>query len=241
MNIATRLSVFTALLAGLVVPAASAAADWPEVAVKTDLSFASRYVYRGVQLARASLEPSLDLSAGDGYLGLWGNLPTGTGGQKNELDFYAGRTFPVSRPEAGWKLDLGARGYYFPQSYYAAGQSNTSVEGYAGIAGGAVGPGLTPKLYSAYDFTRQNWNVIGSLGAALPVEKLGFALEFDVHVGHTGIHRGSDYTYWGAGVVLPYRIANNATLTLGAQYDSSNLKGAQHNLVTWTAGMSVGF
>ena len=193
MPTAARLSALLLALASLAVPAARAD-TLPEVSVKTDLSFASRYVYRGVQLARASLQPSLDVSAGDGYLGLWANLPTGTG-QKNELDFYAGRGFAVERLGPGWKIDLGLRQYYYPQSFYTAGLSNTSTEAYAGLAGGAVGPGLTPTVYAAYDFTRQNTNVIGSLGAFVPAEKLGFALRFDVHVGYTGVHHGRDYTY----------------------------------------------
>ncbi len=241
MNTAARLSALLLAFAPFATPPAASATELPEVAVKTDLTFASRYVYRGQQLARASLQPSIDLSGGDGYLGLWGNLPTGAGGQKNELNFYAGYNLPAETLGRGWKLDLGARQYYFPQGYYTAGQNNSSTEGYLGFAGGTVGPGLTPTIYTAYDFTRQNYNVIASLGAFVPAEKLGFALRFDLHAGYTGIHRGSDYTYWGAGVGVPYRIAGNATLNLGAQYDSNDLKGARRNLVTWTAGLTVGF
>ncbi len=237
----SALSAFLVLLAPIVGSVSAAAA--PELSVKLDLPYTSRYVYRGVQLAKDSIQPSLDLSANDSYLGAWFNSPIAAG-QKNEFNVYLGHDYAAEVLGAGVKLDLGARIYHFPQGFYTAGLGNTSYEVYAGLKGGVIAQGLTPALYSYYDFTRKSYNFIGSLSAALPAEKFGFALRFDVHAGYAGFTRaavGTDYAYWGAGVSLPYRIASNATFTLGAQYDSSNLKGTKHNLTTFMAGVTVGF
>ncbi|MEI6862411.1 MAG: TorF family putative porin, partial [Verrucomicrobiota bacterium] len=240
MNKST-LTLFFALLGPIVAPGFAAPA--PELSVRLDLPYTSRYVYRGVQLAKDSIQPSLDLSVNDSYLGAWFNSPVAAG-QKNEFDFYLGHDFAADDLGKGGKLDLGGRVYHFPQGFYTAGLGNTSYEIYAGLLGGPIAQGPVPAIYSYYDFTRKSYNFIGSLSAALPVEKLGFALRFDVHAGYAGFNRaiaGKGYTYWGAGVSLPYRIASNATFTVGAQYDSSSLTGAKHNLTTFTAGVTLGF
>jgi len=237
----SALSAVLAFLALSVVPAQAAAV--PELSVRLDLPYASRYVYRGVQLAQDSVQPSLDLSANGSYLGAWFNSPL-TAGQKNEFDFYLGHDFGTDLFGPDGKIDVGGRVYHFPQGFYTAGLANTSYEAYVGLKSGPVAGGFAPAIYSYYDFTRRSYNFLGSLSAALPVERLGFALRMDVHVGRAGFSRaavGTNYTYWGAGVSLPYRIASNATFTVGAQYDSSNLTGAKHNLTTFTAGVSVGF
>jgi uncharacterized protein (TIGR02001 family) len=231
-----------ALLTAAVMPAIAPAAD-SDLSVKLDLPYTSRYVYRGLQFARASIQPSIDLSRDSSYAGAWFNSPI-TGGQKNEFNFYLGSEVPASTLGKDWKFDLGGRAYYFPQGFYTAGQSKSSFEGYAGITGGTLVRSLAPSLYAAYDFKRGSYNVIGSLGASLPIEKFGFALRGDLHAGYTAFNRattGKDYAYWGAGLTLPYKFSGNATFNLGAQYDSSDLKGARHNLVTFTAGVTVGF
>ncbi len=233
----------TLLSLSLLAAAAAATAAGSDLSVKLDLPYTSRYVYRGLQLAKSSLQPSLDLSAGDSYAGAWLNSPF-LAGQKNEVNVYLGQYLPVPALGSGWKLDLGGRGYYFPQGYYTAGLSNTSIEAYAGLTGGTIAKVISPELVNYYDFTRKSYNVIASLGTALPAERFGFALHADVHVGYTAFRsviNGTSYTYWGAGLSLPYKLASNTTFTVGGQYDSSDLKGARHNLLTVTAGVSVGF
>ncbi len=233
-------SVLTILLALL--SAACAAAPASDLSVRLDLPYTSRYVYRGVQLAQSSIQPSLDLSANGSYAGVWLNSPI-TAGQKNEFDFYLGHDFAADSLGAGGKIDLGGRAYYYPQGHYTPGLGQSSFEAYLGLTGRPVGLPFTPSIYSYYDFTRKSYNFIGSLGTALPVGQLGFAVQLDVHGGYAGFNGtvGKNYTYWGAGARLPYRIANNATFTLGGQYDTSNLPGTKHNLFTFTAGVTVGF
>src|SRR5476651_375998 len=99
-----KISLFLALLAAVAAPAALAESV-PDLSVKLDLPYASKYVYRGLQLAKASIQPSLDLSADDSYAGVWFNSPV-TAGQKNELNFYLGHDVPADVLGKGWKLDL---------------------------------------------------------------------------------------------------------------------------------------
>jgi uncharacterized protein (TIGR02001 family) len=241
MKLSTPYAVLIALLStGL--PAA--AAPLPEMAVRLDLIYASRYVYRGVELARDSLQPSLDVSANGTYAGAWLNGPLASG-QKNEMNYYFGHEFAGDTLlDEGGIIDLGGRVYHFPRGHYVPGTDATSYEAYVGLKSGPLEGGITPAIYSYYDFTRRSYNFHGSLSTVLPVAQLGFGVRVSAHVGHTGFTRsalGTDYTYWGAAVSLPYAITPNAALTLGAQYDSNNLAGAKRDLVSFTAGVSMSF
>ena len=54
-----------------------------------DFPYASKYVFRGVQYAEDSFQPSVKLTSGSFYLGLWTNQPI-TSNIDNEIDVYGG-------------------------------------------------------------------------------------------------------------------------------------------------------
>ncbi len=214
-----------------------------------DLPYASKYVFRGVQVARASIQPSIEVATsqsnnGEVYAGVWSSEPIATG-QKNEFDFYVGYRVPLS-PNSQWRLDLGDTAYYFPQGNYTPGLSKSTDEASVGLTGGKFSLAddrivLMPTFYTYYDFTRERYTLLASLGFSLPVKSAGTSLNFTVKLGDTGATKTADYAFWGADVTAPYKIGPNATFTLGAHYASSDLTAVQHNLVSFTAGVTVGF
>ena len=75
------------------------------------LGFESEYVFRGMALAGASLNPQIDaaydLSHGfAAYAGVWANTPT-KAGVSDEIDFYAGITYEIKN----FTFDLGYTAY----------------------------------------------------------------------------------------------------------------------------------
>ena len=63
-----------------------------DLTVETNFAFESEYVFRGVQLATESFQPSIDIGYDAFYLGLWTNQPT-EDGSADEIDYYAGYKF----------------------------------------------------------------------------------------------------------------------------------------------------
>ena len=68
------------------------------LSVTVDVTYVSDYVFRGVQLAGASVQPSVEASYGDFYAGIWhSNAVSGTNaGFDSETDLYAGYGFAIN-------------------------------------------------------------------------------------------------------------------------------------------------
>ncbi len=225
---------------------ASGAAAFAQTTFTGDVPFTSKYVFRGLQEAKASVEPSVELVYEDYYGGVFSNVPL-TSGRKSEVDFYAAKSQALSELGTGWRVDLGGYAYFFPQGYYVHGLRDSSYEAYTGVAGGKIAGGLMPSLYAYYDFIRRTYNVQGALRGSVPLKAVGLSLDGQLMLGYLGANRtanlthGADYTYWGAGVSVPYQFTPKAKFTVGAQYTSNNLTRAARNLFTYSAGLTFSF
>jgi uncharacterized protein (TIGR02001 family) len=229
--------------------ASAAALRADDLQVSLDVPFASKYVFRGVELTPAAIQPDLEISTGDqsgpqGYGGVWGNYPLDTN-TKNEFDFYGGYRWPVL-PGSDWKLDAGVTIYDLPQGFYTPHESDSSEEIYLGLMGGTatVADGrivLMPTAYVYHDFTREDYTAIGALGFSFPLERLGTAVNVTLKVGGVTAQRTPDYTFGGTDVEVPYRVGPNTTLTVGGHYATSDLENVGHNLFTFTAGVTYRF
>ena len=205
----------------------------PSYSVTVDFPYASKYVFRGVQYAKESFQPSVELTSGNFYAGLWTNQPI-TDNLDNEIDFYAGYNFPLSDV---LKLDVGATLYYYPEADTSVYDSNT-FEGYVGLTGTVSG--FTPGVYAYYDTTLKAFTLQGSVGYSVPMAAAGTSLDFTATLGNVSPDSGSDYSYWGLGVNVPYKITEKASAAVGLQYASASLKGTDDHL-WFTAGVTVGF
>ncbi|MEN9840484.1 MAG: hypothetical protein RL376_284 [Verrucomicrobiota bacterium] len=224
--------VLAALVAGVSAQAQDAAGS--SLSVTVDATYVSDYVFRGVQLADASLQPSIEAAYGDFYAGVW-HSDSLKGGVGTETDLYAGYGIKLSDTFA---LDLGATRYV-----YESADAADSTEAFVGLKADVL---LSPTLYYYHDFDYEISSYIASVGYSLPVEAIKSSLDFSASYGY--IQRaGDDYSYGSVGVAVPYKLAENATLTVGADYiynDTNTVAAFQNGksaLLVGKIGLAIGF
>jgi hypothetical protein len=138
-----------------------------------------------------------------------------------------------------WKLDLGGTLYYYPELDLSSGLDEHTFEGYVGLTGTVSG--FTPGIYAYYDFDLKAFTIQGSIGYSVPLETAGSSLDFTLTLGNVSPDVGDDYLYYGVGVNLPYKLTDKATVAVGAQYASNDLRGVPGDHLWFTAGLTIGF
>ncbi|MBL9219667.1 MAG: hypothetical protein JNG82_14355 [Opitutaceae bacterium] len=226
--------LLAALLTGVALSAqtpAPAPAPAANYTVTVDFPYASKYVFRGIQYAKDSLQPSVKLTVGGFYAGIWSNAPLDRG-YELELDYFTGYNFALKE---GWTLDLGATLYSYPG--LSAGDK-TTFEPYLGLNGslGAV----SSATYLYYDTTIEVFTAQQTFSYSVPLDDK-VPLTFAATLGHASPDSGSGYTYYGLGATLPFKLSDKATFTLGAQYASHDLDGVEDNHFWGTAGFTYTF
>lgn len=212
--------------------------------VTTDFTYTSQYVFRGLKRAGNSLQPSVEVTVQDFYLGLWTNQPV-TKNQDNELDVYAGYKYKVNK-----NLSVEGVGTYY--WYPEANGWLTRRSWEAGIGATYALRGITTSVYYYHDFTLESNTLQGSVGYSLPLEAIGASLDFTGFYGAVDIGNWTprapgkvheSYNYYGVDASLPYKLSEKATVTLGAHWaHNDNLPvGMNDNYIWWTAGVTVGF
>lgn len=227
----------TALLLAALLTGASLSADdsaSSSYSVTVDFPYASKYVFRGIQYAEGSFQPSIKITSGSAYSGIWTNQPV-TGNIDNEIDLYAGYGFALSN---GWSVDVGATLYYYPELDTSTGLDETTFEGYVGLNGTIEG--VTVGLYAFNDFTLETFTVQGNLGYSIPIDdktSMGLAAT----LGHVSPDAGENYTYYSVGVQFPHKLTDTATLTGGVNWASHDLDGTEDNHLWFNVGLTVTF
>lgn len=203
--------------------------------VTLDFPYTTKYVFRGVELARGSIQPSVELGAGNFTAGIWTNQPI-TDNTDNEIDFYGGYSTAVGH---GLTLDVGGCLYYYPELDHSTGANNTTFEPYVGLTG-SVG-GFSPGLYLYYDLTLETFTAEGQLGYSVPLEPAGASLDFSANLGRVDPKSGSGYTYYSVGVSVPFKLSESGTFTVGVNYAHNNITGIDNSHFYGTAGITIGF
>lgn len=218
---------FAALAAGV-----AAQAQDSGYKITVDFPYVSKYVFRGVELADESIQPSIEVAVGDFYVGVWTNNPL-VKNFDNEVDFYAGYGIPLSDT---WKIDLGA-------TYYAYFETDDSIledqiEPFVGLTG-TIG-GVSTSVYAYYELEYDIFTGVGSLGYSLPLAESGLSLDFTGTLGWVSPDVGEDYVYYGVGVAIPYKLNDNATVRVGLDWVDNDIDNGD-DTVWFTAGLSLGF
>lgn len=223
--------ILTALLTGASLSANDAPAS--SYSVSVDFPYASKYVFRGIELAEGSFQPSVKLTSGNFYAGIWSSLPTDDG-YEAEVDYYGGYNFTL---DGGLTLDVGATIYHYPE-LDVPGADTSTFEGYVGLNGSIQSVNL--GVYAYNDFTLKIFTIQGNLGYSIPVnEKV--SMNIAASVGRSSPEAADSYTYYSLGAQFPYAISDNVTFTAGANWASHDISGVDKGHVWFNAGLSASF
>jgi uncharacterized protein (TIGR02001 family) len=213
------------LLATFAVGSSAFAAETAKTAlsVTVDQTIVNEYIFRGAAFSDFTFHPSIEAKYGDAYVGAWGAFEgndSGSGASSNykELDLYAGYGFALAD---GWSLDIGATSYQ-----YLGGNTNNaqSFEPYIGVSGTVAG--LTTTAYLYHDLDVGTYTAQTSVGYSIPLESIGTSLDLTGTLGYqvvggdeSDVVGASDsYFYYSIGAAIPYKLAENATLTAGVTF-----------------------
>ncbi len=226
-----------AALAAGVSASAQEAAKSSDLSVTVDITYVSNYVFRGGLLAENSIQPSIEATYGDFYAGVWYSDDVNAAAL-SETDVYAGYNLAINET---FSADFGVTRYLYD------GQSGAdTTEVYAGLKANVL---LSPSAYYYYDFDREVSSYIGSVGYSIPVEKVGVSIDLSATYGYIQIP-ATDYSYWGVGAAIPYKLSETAKLTAAVNYthaDSKNLPAvagytsSEQDQFVFSLGLSVGF
>jgi len=210
----------------------------------TDLSitgtfdFETEYVFRGVQLAPQSFQPSVEFGfpvlGGDLYTGIWTNQPIATDGVNtqanivgNEIDFYGGFAYPVTDM---FTADIGFTYYWYPEA--TTGNIGQTREIYVGVSADVL---LSPAIYFYYDFDLQQTVLEFSIGYSFDLGEYVGAEGISIDVGaYYGWLSSEDtnplgagdqkngYGYVGATADLVYAFSENVSASVGVRWAYNN-------------------
>ena len=221
------------LAAGLSASAAEGQSN--QLAVSLDATYVSTYVFRGLETAGASIQPSLEANYRDFYAGVWYSDDF-AGQVASETDLYAGYNFALTET---FSADVGLTRYLYER------QIGDSTEAFVGLKANVL---LSPSLYSYYDLDNESTTYIASIGHSVPVAKLGLQVDLSALVGLVQRTNGAaDYNYWGVGAAIPYQLSENAKLTAAVNYtnvgDAEPTGGisSEQDQVVYSLGVAIGF
>ena len=198
------------LTAGVSAQAQTAvAAQSSALSVTADISYVSEYVFRGNSLAGDSIQPSVKATYGDFYASVWNSNDLNSDGV-NETDLTAGYGYKLSD---SIKLDVGVIRYLYE------GQSADDVTEF--YVGASVDTLLKPSFYAYYAEEGVNAGVAtytASIGHSVALSVIGSSLDLSALVGFVNAYDDEEYVYGVISAAIPYKLSENATLTVGVDY-----------------------
>lgn len=195
----------------------------PSASVTTKL--VSDHVFRGQHLSGVSLQPALDLSAGDFFGGISSNIPfenRSSGQTGGELDLYAAYRFALNTTT---QLTPGVTAYFYRDAPVSAGNRRTVFEPSLALSHTLAGIRFTSTL--DYDISRKGPILDLTADVALPLTKLGTEIDLAASVGayrlgDTGDSRRPktrmEGGYWSLSATVPLQITFHSKILIGLSY-----------------------
>lgn len=234
MKIPSKLMILAGAL--LSTSAALAQSGGSSYSITADIPYVSTYVFRGVELAKQSVQPSVTFTSGSLSLGVWTNQPITVPHADDEIDFFGGYDFGLGHD---WKLTVGGTVYWYPELNLSAGGDRRTYEPRLSLSG-PLGP-VTSTLTLYYDTTLKASTLEGALGYSVPMYGTERdTVDFNATYGNVSPDVGSSYSYWSASAKATFRPRENLSAYFGVTYASSNLN-SQRNHVYGTVGVSYSF
>ena len=208
-----------------------------QLSISSTFAFESEYVFRGVQFADESFQPSVELSHGGFYIGTWVNQPIVDPGAAflNEVDFYGGYGFSLGEVIS---VDIGATYYWFPEEPTSADETR---EPFIGLSADVL---FTPTVYFYYDFDLDTFTAELSASHSIELSDTleGSTLDIGIYGGFvvpdTG---GGDYNYFGGSIDWGYAFTEYASFSIGIRFTATDISAARDSNFWWGAGFSAGF
>lgn len=204
----------------------------------TTMAFESEYVFRSVQYADASFQPSVELAYGDFYIGTWVNQPIVDPGAMflNEVDFYGGYGFALGDT---FSADVGLTYYWFPEEPATDGYSR---EVYFGLSADVA---LAPSVYFYYDFDLDTFTIEGSFGHSFALGE-GSPASFDLgaYFGYVAPKGAPNDVYYGGSADISYAFTDNASFSFGVRASGLGddlAGGGRDGNFWWGMSFSAGF
>lgn len=231
MNIKKTIALIAASAAGLNFVSAQ------EISISSDVSWESAYVFRGEQSAKAYFAPSVDVSYGDFYAGIWAALPADHS-YDNEVDFYAGYGIAVSDFISA---DVGFTYYTFPDAQRKFFDSDTnSFEIYAGLSFEAP---FSPSVYVFHNIDLDRFTVEVAGGHSIPVAESA-SFDVDVYAGHVAVSGTGNYLYYGISGSYVHSFNDVASVSASVNWGGSDERLMLNNKKSklwFGVGFSAGF
>jgi uncharacterized protein (TIGR02001 family) len=231
----------TAILAAAVAGASIAGAE--ELSISSTFGWESDYVFRGVQLAEEFFAPSVDLSYGGYYAGIWAALPVDTV-YGNEVDLYGGYGFGISETVSG---DVGFTYYTYPDAQDDFFDSDVNTfEIYGGLSFEAP---FSPAVYAFYDFDAGDgtFTIEASGGHSIEVSE-DASVDFGLYLGYADPSQGDEWMYYGASAAYSYAFTDSAAFSVGLNFYGAdedlmgeNFKNDTDNKITLSMSFTAGF
>lgn len=204
-----RFAILTAILLGV-----ATSAIGQNYSLSLDLTFDTKYVFRGQQLADDVFHPSIELAKDDFYIGLWASQPLENRGWperwQDEVDFYGGYGWAINEKTS---LDIGGAYYYYPLG-------KSTFEPYLGITREIQG--IATSLYLYRDLDLKTTTAEGSASYSLPLRGVA-SVDLGAHVGTVDANRLGSYLYYGADVVIPFELNDHAVFSVGLHYSDNDI------------------
>ncbi|MGH7945734.1 MAG: TorF family putative porin [Opitutaceae bacterium] len=208
------------VFAGLLVTARLFAAEpQSSFTITADIPYVSKYVFRGVQLARDSMQPSVTVSSGDFSAGLWTNQPI-VDNADNEFRLFAGYNIALGND---WKVNVGGTIYYFPELDKRTNADRDTYEPKVSLIG-AVGP-INSAVTLYRDTTLNTTTGEMTLGYSIPLQGINGSFDVTGNFGRVLPQNGPNYNYYGATAKFTFRVKENVSYYAGAIGAKNNLRG----------------
>jgi uncharacterized protein (TIGR02001 family) len=225
--------------------AAFSTASASDLTVTVTNDYVTEYIFRGVELADASVQPGIEFGYGDATFGIWSSFATnnddnGVAGStvadsQNEFDIYGSYNFGLSdivNVDLGWTL------YYYPNTSAPIDGNDYSNEPFAQFNFDTL---LAPSVLLAYDIDLESFTIQGSIGHSFDLPYENTTLDLGAHVGNVELDVGEDYIYYGANAGINYQMTEHGSFGIGLAYDNNDADLAADSNLTASVSVSASF
>ncbi len=196
----------TKTIATLTLAAISAAGvNAQELTGQAVVGVETEYVFRGVELAKESIQASLEGAYGNGYFGIWTNEPFDDEFD-SEIDFYAGYGYQINDTLSA---DFGATVYYYPDA--GTGEVDDTFEAFAGINFEGL---ASPAFYAYYDFDLEALTLESSFSHSIAVDEKS-SVDFGLTAGWVDTDLDGEYWYYNASADYVYNFTEAMFASIG--------------------------